>query len=192
MDSPPHPVARPAPNPARRRRLLDAAETLFSTQGFRAVTMARIAAEAGFAKATAYAYFADKDDIFAALAEDLAARVLHGFDTALAEPGTTAERLVRALSGKDVLIFRLVAGSPYAGELFAARDRLVRAVFDGLDRTLLARVAAVLDDGIERGLSPVHFARILVRASRGLAMRAESEAALAADIATLVTRLVNS
>ena len=33
--------------------------------------------------------------------------------------------------------------------------------------------------------------RILVRASRGLAMRAENEAVLAADIATLVTRLVS-
>lgn len=185
-------MSRPAPSPARRRRLLDAAERLFSTQGFRAVTMARIAAEAGFAKATAYAYFADKDEVFAAVADELASRVLSRFEAALAQPGTTAERLVRALSGKDVLIYRLVAGSPHAGELFAARDRLARDVFDRLDRDILAQVTATLGDGIDRGLLPAHFARILVRASRGLAARAETEAMLAADIDTLITRLVGA
>lgn len=190
--STPRPATRPSPSPARRQRLLDAAEVLFSTQGFRAVSMARIAAAGGFAKATAYAYFADKDEIFRALAESLAERVRLGFDAALAAPGGTAEKLVRALSGKDVLIFRLVAGSPFAGELFAARDRLARDVFDALDQDILARVTVTLGDGVDRGLAPADFARILVRASRGLAARAEHSEALAADIRVLVTRLVGT
>ena len=45
-------ASRPAPSPARRQRLLEAAERLFSIVGYRAVTIAAIATEAGFAKAT--------------------------------------------------------------------------------------------------------------------------------------------
>ncbi|MGE3845842.1 MAG: TetR/AcrR family transcriptional regulator, partial [Gammaproteobacteria bacterium] len=58
------PAERPAPSPARRERLVVAAETLFSRHGLRAVTMAAIAAEAGLAKATVYAYFPDKEALF--------------------------------------------------------------------------------------------------------------------------------
>jgi AcrR family transcriptional regulator len=181
---------RPAPNPQRRQRLLDAAEKLFSANGYRAVTMAGIAAEAGYAKATAYAYFADKDEIFRKVAEDLAGRILAALEAALAVPGPVEDRLAAALRGKDTLIHRLVAGSPHAGELFAARDRLVRQVFDELDRTLLARVAAALDDGRDRGLPPARLARIVFRASRGLATRAEGVESLGADIEVLVRRLV--
>lgn len=152
--------------------------------------MAAIAAEAGFAKATAYAYFADKDEVFRAVAADLAGRILAAFDTALAGAGPVEARLASALRGKDTLIYRLVAGSPHAGELFEARDRLVRGLFDDLDRTLLARIAATLDDGRERGLPPARLARIVLRASRGLATRAEGMETLAADIEILVRRLV--
>lgn len=182
--------SRPAPNPHRRQRLLEAAEKLFSASGYRAVTMAAIAAEAGYAKATAYAYFADKDEVFRAVASDLAGRILADFDAALAAPGEVEARLARALRGKDTLIHRLVAGSPHAGELFEARDRLVRSMFDEMDRTLLARVTATLSDGRERGLPAARLARILVRASRGLATRADGAEALGADIEILVRRLV--
>jgi AcrR family transcriptional regulator len=181
---------RPAPNPARRRRLLEAAEKLFSRSGFRAVTMARIAEEAGCAKATAYAYFADRDEVFQAVATAVAARITAAVDGALAGRGDTCDRLVRALHAKDTLIYELVTASPHAGELFEARDRLVRGVFDDMDRHILRAVTAALDDGVARGLPPARLARILVRASRGLATRADSAATLAEDIAVLVARLL--
>jgi AcrR family transcriptional regulator len=183
-------VTRPAPSPIRRRRILDAAEKLFSRMGFRAVTMARVAEEAGLAKATVYAYFADKDDLFRAVAEDVAERVALALERALEGEGDTTTRLVRALVAKDSLIWELVAGSPFAGELFAARDRLVRHLFDALDRRILAAVAAALADGVERGLPPARLARLVVRASRGLATRADGLPALAQDIEILVRRLV--
>jgi AcrR family transcriptional regulator len=185
-------ASRPAPNPLRRQRLLDAAENLFSNYGFRAVTMARIATEAGFAKATAYAYFASKDDVFRALAEDVARRLLNVVDEAILAPGTTTERLRRALTCKDALIYRLVTRSPHAGELFEARDRLARSAFDALDVAILSRVTALLDDGVERGLAPARLARIVVRASRGLATRAENVDMLMSDIETLVQRVVGT
>ena len=182
---------RPAPSPARRQRLLEAAERQFSSAGFRAVSMAAIADEAGFAKATIYAYFADKDDVFRAVAASVAERLIAAVDGGLAGSGSTGMRLVAALRAKDTLVYKLVTASSHAGELFEARDRLVRSLFSDTDNRILERVAGALADGRERGLPPARLARILVRASRGLAARAESAHALGKDIEFLVSSLVD-
>lgn len=180
----------PAPNPARRQRLLAAAEQLFSRVGYRAATIGAIASEAGLAKATVYAYFADKDEIFRAVADSVARRLLAVVTAGLVRDATLSTRLVAALQGKDLLLLTLVTASPHAGELFEARDRLVRALFDDTDRKILEQVAAALDDGVDRGLAPTALARVLVRASRGLAARTDNADMLSRDIEYLVTRLV--
>ncbi|MGE3845841.1 MAG: hypothetical protein AB7I01_03120, partial [Gammaproteobacteria bacterium] len=76
-------------------------------------------------------------------------------------------------------------------ELFEARDRLVRELFEDSDRRILARVTAALGDGVARGVPAARLARILVRASRGLAARAENADSLARDIEFTVLRLVD-
>lgn len=48
----------------RCTEILDAGRRLFSTRGFREVTIDEIAAEAGLAKATVYQYFRSKQDIY--------------------------------------------------------------------------------------------------------------------------------
>lgn len=184
--------ARPAPSPVRRARLLEAAERLFSKVGYRAVTMAGIAAEAGLAKATVYAYFSDKDDVFRAVGEALAARLVTAVENGLLETGSTAERIAAALSAKDSLLLSLITASPHAGELFEARDRLVRDAFDTADRAILAAIEAALADGAKRDLPPARLARLLVRASRGLAARVENAAAMREDIDYLVKHLVDA
>lgn len=52
-----------------RRRLLETAERLFYEEGFRAVGVDRIIAEAGVAKATLYVHFPSKDDLILAVLE---------------------------------------------------------------------------------------------------------------------------
>ncbi|QEH39240.1 putative HTH-type transcriptional regulator YxaF (plasmid) [Aquisphaera giovannonii] len=52
-----------------RRRLVETADRLFYEEGFRAVGIDRILAEAGAAKATLYAHFASKDDLILAVLE---------------------------------------------------------------------------------------------------------------------------
>jgi AcrR family transcriptional regulator len=60
---------------ARRDKLLDVAERLFVTQGFRATTIEGLAEAAGLSKVTVYGYFADKDAVFEAVALRLADRM---------------------------------------------------------------------------------------------------------------------
>ena len=50
-----------------RQRLLDAADRLFYSEGFRAVGIDRIIAESGVAKMTLYSHFRSKDDLILAV-----------------------------------------------------------------------------------------------------------------------------
>lgn len=72
-----------------RRAIADAAFRLFAEQGFEAVTLTRIAAEADVAPATVFTHFASKEDIFFSRREEFRA----GLPNAVAPARTGAELL---------------------------------------------------------------------------------------------------
>src|SRR5438034_7636481 len=55
---------------AVRRAILDAARDLFTTEGYRNVSIRKIADRIEYSPAAIYSYFPSKDDIFFALAEE--------------------------------------------------------------------------------------------------------------------------
>src|ERR1041385_8541564 len=55
---------------AVRRSILDAARDLFVSEGFQNVSLRKIAERIEYSPAAIYGYFASKDDIFFALAEE--------------------------------------------------------------------------------------------------------------------------
>ena len=84
--------------PARRERLLDAAAEIVLDQGVGAVTMDGVAARNGVNRAIAYRYFADRDDLLAALLD----REYHRQTALIAEglgPNATFERWLRYAMG---------------------------------------------------------------------------------------------
>ena len=62
-----------------RQRLLDTADRLFYAEGFRAVGIDRIIAEAGVAKMTLYSHFRSKDDLILAVLRHREEQVLAWF-----------------------------------------------------------------------------------------------------------------
>jgi AcrR family transcriptional regulator len=85
----------PAPSrPAARERILEAASRLFVRDGFRAVGVDTVIAEAGVAKMTLYAHFPSKDDLIAAYLERANERFWHWLDAAVADVDDPKERLV--------------------------------------------------------------------------------------------------
>jgi AcrR family transcriptional regulator len=64
------PKISPAQRETRRRQILDAALRCFSRDGFHNTTTADIVRESGVSQGTLYLYFATKDEMIAALAED--------------------------------------------------------------------------------------------------------------------------
>jgi AcrR family transcriptional regulator len=79
---------------ARREEILGAARAVFSRQGFRGTTIADIAEEAGIALGTIYLYFPSKDDVFAALNEELNELIAGSMTNAA--PADTLDAAVRS------------------------------------------------------------------------------------------------
>ena len=67
-----------------RTELIDAAERLFSSQGFHATSLDTVADEAGFTKGAVYSNFASKEDLFFAVYERRVERHLETAERALA------------------------------------------------------------------------------------------------------------
>ncbi|HSO55956.1 MAG TPA: TetR/AcrR family transcriptional regulator [Actinomycetes bacterium] len=85
----------PAPSrPAARERILEAASRLFVRDGFRAVGVDTVIAEAGVAKMTLYAHFPSKDDLIAAYLERANERFWRWLDTAVAGVDDPRAKLV--------------------------------------------------------------------------------------------------
>jgi AcrR family transcriptional regulator len=80
------PVSAPAPRrPGRpralpveeqRRVVVDAARSVFAREGYNGTTIERVAREAGTARSSVYELFAGKDELFVAVVEDSAERVV--------------------------------------------------------------------------------------------------------------------
>ncbi len=174
----------------RRQKMLDAAETLFVTQGFKATTMEGIAQAADMSKVTLYGYFSDKDAIFAAVADRLATRLVKAVGEALGEVVPVRDKVSGALIAKHRIIFDLVRRSPHAGELFAAKDRMSLQRFRDADLEIEALIAMKLEAGTKDADAAVFLARLLFAASQGIANRAECFEDAEQDILTLC-QLIN-
>ena len=171
----------------KRDRILVAARNLFLRNGLRAATMEAIAREAGIAKPTLYAQFADKHAVFAALLEQLVADKHAAFDAALASEGTPATRIGRALAAKFAVIAAAVEGSAHVDELFAAHQE-GQALFARSNRQIAEKLAKVLREaGIE---APDHLAMLVLAAAKGVAEAGITASGLSEDLMLLAERLV--
>src|SRR5262245_15946839 len=85
---------------AKRTDIVRAATALFTRHGFRKTSIDLIASEAEVAKPTIYAYFADKEALFAGVCEDVVERVLEDAKKARESGRTVLERVTGMLSAK--------------------------------------------------------------------------------------------
>jgi AcrR family transcriptional regulator len=83
----------------RRRSLLESTRRLIAAEGFDAVTMERVAEEAGITKGGIYLYFRNKDQMILAAIEEIAAGMVRGIERRVdprAEPWDRLCQLIRA------------------------------------------------------------------------------------------------
>lgn len=131
-----------------RARLLDAAGHVFARKGFRAASLEEVAEEAGFSKGAVYSNFASKQDLFAVLLAERCHGSLLDVSSAVAQAGSTAERLDRV---GDAVVTRMLA-EPDGALLFielwanAARSPELRARFAAIFQQTRAAIAALIDD----------------------------------------------
>ncbi len=142
----------------RRKRILDAAERIFTSDGYGAATMEGIICAAGMSKKTVYGLFPDKERLFAALIGD--ADAFPGGKKAETDPsdavGELRDHLLAlaefVLSPRQVAMTRLVIAesrhSPKLADEFYARvmRKGQSHLTEGVARVLKARGMAEVDD----------------------------------------------
>jgi AcrR family transcriptional regulator len=82
-----------------RKELVDAAERLFTAQGFHATSLDAVAAEAGFTKGAVYSNFASKEDLFFAVYERRVDARVAEVERILEAAPTPREGIVRIIPG---------------------------------------------------------------------------------------------
>jgi AcrR family transcriptional regulator len=82
-----------------RKELVDAAERLFTAQGFHATSLDAVAAEAGFTKGAVYSNFASKEDLFFAVYERRVDVRVAEVERTLAAAPTAREGIERIIPG---------------------------------------------------------------------------------------------
>lgn len=141
------PPVSPRYREARRRQVLDAARRCFARAGFHGTSMQDVFAESGLSSGAVYGYFGGKDELVAAIVEEVLTEVVAGLDVVTeSEPlpplHTVAGRLLHALDRDargDELARLAVQVWAEAG-----RDEELRARLAGYYRQLLDRFAALV------------------------------------------------
>lgn len=173
---------------ARREGILDAAQLLILKHGLRGTSMEAIARQAGIAKPTLYAYFADKRAVFDALLARLAGAWRAEFLQALRGDGDVVQRIAAAMTAKHKAARRLLEASPHADELYAEHDRGGAAPFAALESELSALVEAELAAaGVMR---PRLVTQLFLAAGYGIGRRAQSVAELGPAFRLLAERVL--
>ena len=137
---------------ARRRRFLDTAIALFGRLGYHAATVPMIVAEAQSSTGAFYLYFRNKEDVYAAALQEIAARLAAALNQAVdrqsgpdARMGAAVEGFVRWLGGRLEEAHRAVIESRVRS--VAAALESAAPWVDAHDRGVLARcwVGAILE-----------------------------------------------
>ena len=89
------------PADRRRRRvrdaIIDAAETIFTSEGEEGISMRRLAEAIDYSPAAIYKYFSSKDDLFSSMRELFFERLLSRIHEAMNEGGETASLCARCM-----------------------------------------------------------------------------------------------
>ncbi|MCA9590806.1 MAG: TetR/AcrR family transcriptional regulator [Myxococcales bacterium] len=178
----------------RRASIVRAATELFSRYGYKRTSMDLLAGQAGVAKPTLYAYFADKDALFRAVVASFCDDLLLRAREASEGDGPIEARIAGMLTAKFTRYWELVQASPHAGELVDSHGTLASDVVQAADAAfvaLLVRTLAASDLDVARaGLSHKGAAALLVRAASGAAYDATDARSHARHVTELVRVIV--
>src|SRR2546423_6070815 len=145
---------------AIRRSILDAARELFVSEGYRNVSIRKIAEKIEYSPAALYGYFPSKDDIFYALAEE-GFRLLHASDDTAANDAALAN--LEPLERITAMLWRFYEFSRSQPQYFELMfvDRSVPRISQAYERfafarDMKARLVGHIQACIDSGALPAH------------------------------------
>jgi TetR/AcrR family transcriptional regulator len=135
-----------------RRRLLSSAAELFSTKGYAGTTVREIVARAGVTKPALYYYFHSKEGIYLDLMREPIRGFFEHIDSAMQEPGTARERLVRlCLVAYDDFVRHLSLARLMYSIYYGPPQGAPFIDFDAMQLRFQDAIAALLREGIRAG-----------------------------------------
>lgn len=90
----------------RTRSLLEATRKIIAAQGFDAVTMERVAEEAGITKGAIYLYFSNKDQLILSAIEEIASEMLQEIEKRVDLKGSPWERICQVVRAQVEIMER--------------------------------------------------------------------------------------
>jgi AcrR family transcriptional regulator len=159
------------------RALLDAGRGLFLKYGLRRTSMEAIAEAAHVAKATAYAYFLNKNDVFRAVVEDVVTEMVEASKraAAAAEPGRGA--VEAAIKTKFLKLHELLRDSAQGEALLHASNQLSsEAVRAGHDAYVLVLARLLVEASVTTRARAKALSEMIDAACEGIVLRAASAA----------------
>ena len=148
----------------RTRSLLEATRKVIAAEGFDAVTMERVGAEAGMTKGAIYLYFRNKDHMILAAIEEMASEMLRQIEARIDFTAAPWERLCQTIRAqldimeeqKDLLRVvlldrRLLRDSPrgkQARRLLKYRERHEGRLKKSLDEGIKQKIFPPMDTGL--------------------------------------------
>ena len=182
---------------AVRRAILDAARELFVNEGYRNVSIRKIAEKIEYSPAAIYGYFSSKDDIFYALAEE-GFRLLHPSDSGLEIDAGLDD--LEPLDRIRTILWRFYEFSRQHPQYFELMfvDRSVPRISQSYERFAFARqmkahVVGQIQRCIDAGALPSHLNapvvfRVLTMGLLGAAMMGGSDRLPPGENAETLTR----
>lgn len=138
--------------PDKRRRILDAAVSVFAQHGFYNAKVSQIAKEAGVADGTIYLYFKNKEDILIQVFIDAMDEILRRQEEAIGQVQDPIDRLRTFIR----VHFASVAESRAMAEVITVELRQSSKFMRNTDMKpfgrYLSMIARIVDDGVRTGV----------------------------------------
>jgi AcrR family transcriptional regulator len=130
---------------ARRKLLLEAATRLFGSYGYHAATVPMIVAEAGSSVGSFYAYFRNKEDIFAAVLDTLGQKVTDLMEQARASQPDPLLGIRCAVES----LFLFLADNPQEARILIVESSGLSPRLEQARRTILRHHASLVRQTLE-------------------------------------------
>lgn len=162
-----------------KRRILEAALSVFSHHGFRQASVELVADEVGVTRQALYRHYPSKEAMFQAVVEDLHAASLDATREAIGraklQGAGMAAIVFAAIDTRSTLMFERLTTSPYAAEILEENSRHCGAITAKYSRQFENLLAEAIEFEIQRTgarladkLTPADLARLLCAGSKGL------------------------
>ena len=162
---------------AKRQLILDSAMAVVLRYGFQRTTMEDVAREAGISRPALYLLFANKTDIYRALAESLMGKALEAARAALEAGGSAEERVFRAVKAGILEPTDLMMATAHGAELLDMKHAMAADALQTWRAQKSAMIAGALETSgaaAAKGMSGAALADILLDGMEGLKLRAKT------------------